>query len=261
MKKRIIILSLVSISLLSFWGIYTVQNRSPRILFIGNSIFAFNKTVPGVIKEISPGADVVLHYSGGAKLDDHWRLGKALSKIQLRKWDYVIIQESSWVPYTDPDLTREFIIKFHEEIKKAGAETVLFMTAPYHADLWGKEGNEDFTINKMQIMSNKTIAFFNSVIQESDINIVVPAGLAQVNYMNFDGTYRPTNELYHPDNTHPSDKGTLLSALTVMETLGIEINKSRLEGFLDSDDNLLDVIKEVVSSKSYYSSKGSEDSP
>lgn len=229
-----------------------IKISSPRILFIGNSIFAFNKTVPGVIKELSPGADVVLHYSGGAKLEDHWRLGKALSKINIRKWDYVIIQESSWVPYTDPDLTKNYILKFHNEIKKVGAETVLFMTAPYHADLWGKEGNEEFTINRMDVMSKKTTAFFDSVIQESDINIVVPAGLAQVNYMNFDGKHRPTNELYHPDNTHPSDKGTLLSALTVMTSLGLEINNSKLDNYLDNDDNLLEVIKEIVNSKNHY---------
>lgn len=240
------------ISVITFLGLNRVRSSEPSILFIGNSMLAFNKTVPGVIKELVPSADLVLHYSGGAKLEDHWRLGKALAKIKMKKWDYVILQESSWVPYTNPDLSTEYIKMFDDKITKSGAKTILFMTAPYHAELWKKEGDENYRIHKMKTMADKTVHFYNSIIEESSIESVIPVGLTYISYMAFTGDSIPSDDLYHRDKSHPSEKGTLLSALTVIESMQMKPSEIKIKEVLEKYDFSAEIVEDIVYSKSYY---------
>lgn len=227
-----------------------MEDKQPlRILFIGNSLFFYNQEVPFLLEKLCPGlVEVETSYFGGAKLEDHWRFDTAHIKIRKKKWDYVVLQESSWLPSVDPDLFYEYVEKFDVEIKEHGAETLLFMTSPYHASLWLPEGDDEFAIEKMKNMTDANVEAYKTAGEKINAAAVIPSGLAAVTYMGFDGTSIPDMDLYHEDKTHPSPRGTLLSTLTTAVSLGLEIDKTALEEQLPPGDPMLDVIREVVES-------------
>src|SRR5690242_8900445 len=68
-----------------------------HVLFIGNS-FTYYHDLPKMIAELAKaGKQRPLHYEretpGGCTLEKHWKDGKALAKIQSRKWDFVVLQD------------------------------------------------------------------------------------------------------------------------------------------------------------------------
>src|ERR1700682_5938249 len=66
-----------------------------QALFIGNS-FTYYHDLPKMVAELAKaGGQRPLRYEretpGGCTLEKHWKDGKALAKIQSRKWDYVVL--------------------------------------------------------------------------------------------------------------------------------------------------------------------------
>jgi hypothetical protein len=70
--------------------------------------------------------------AGGARLCQHWEWGSAIGEIRSGKWDLVVLEED---PYMElwPEEKADYqacATKFHEEIAKVGAQTILYMTWP-----------------------------------------------------------------------------------------------------------------------------------
>src|SRR5262245_12127440 len=120
-----------------------------KILFIGNSYTGTND-LPGTLAELAKVSDakpqliVDSHLVGGATLKRHWDEGIALQKIASNNWDFVVLQEQSQTPL--PEFGREELFfpyarKFAEEIRKAGAIPLFYMTwarpdTPGPQELW-----------------------------------------------------------------------------------------------------------------------------
>jgi hypothetical protein len=106
-----------------------------QVLFIGNSLTYVND-LPKMVTELAKagGQRPLLterETPGGCTLEKHWKDGKALAKIQARKWDYVVLQEYSTGPLLKRDSMFDYGKKFDAEIKKQGARTLLYMTWAY----------------------------------------------------------------------------------------------------------------------------------
>src|ERR1019366_3051749 len=70
-----------------------------HVLFIGNS-FTYVNDLPKMVAELAKaGGQPPLLFEretpGGCALEKHWKDGKALAKIQSRKWDFVVLQDHS----------------------------------------------------------------------------------------------------------------------------------------------------------------------
>ncbi len=176
--------------------IWQLENEK-RVLFIGNSYIYFND-MPKVLKKLSMSAGSTVKIeteevtNGGFTLEKHWKSGKALKAIKNGNWDYVILQEQSTRPLTDPGIMFEFARKFHSEIKMAGAETIFLMT-------WARK-------NKPSMINGLKDAY-ESIGDELNA-CVAPAGPAWRKC----GRQYPEIELFKPDGSHPNSKGTYLTA-------------------------------------------------
>src|SRR5471030_2019419 len=100
-----------------------------HVLFIGNSL-TYGNDLPKMIAELAKaGKQRPMRHEretpGGCTLEKHWKEGKALAKIQSRKWDFVILQGQSQAPLMKRDSMFEHGKKLDAEIKKQGAKTIL----------------------------------------------------------------------------------------------------------------------------------------
>ena len=68
--------------------------------------------------------------ANGATLEDHWKRGLALQRIREGNWDYIVLQDHSEGPTLQKNDFIKYATLLDQEIKKAGAKTLLFMTWP-----------------------------------------------------------------------------------------------------------------------------------
>lgn len=108
-------------------------NDKLRVLFIGNSYTYFNN-LPELLSQLAASANPAKPLAaqmvarGGATLKMHWEEGSALKVLQQGKWDYVVLQEQSTLPITDPATMHKYARLFDAEIKKIGAQTIFHLT-------------------------------------------------------------------------------------------------------------------------------------
>src|SRR4051794_6643448 len=103
-----------------------------HVLFIGNS-FTYYHDLPKMIADLAKaGKQRPLHHDretpGGCTFEKHWKDGKALAKIQARKWDFVVLQDHSQAALQKRESMFEHGKKFNAEISKQGAKTILYQT-------------------------------------------------------------------------------------------------------------------------------------
>ena len=93
-----------------------------HVLFIGNSLTYYHD-LPKMVAELAKaGKQRPLRHEreapGGCTFEKHWNDGKALAKIQSRKWDYVVLQDQSQAPLLKRASMFDHAKKFDAEIKK-----------------------------------------------------------------------------------------------------------------------------------------------
>lgn len=175
-----------------------------RVLFIGNSYTYYND-LPSMLTTLasstSGGAQIQAEavVAGGATLEGHWDEGKAVVEIRKGSWDFVVLQEQSLRPVRDPQKMFVFARKFAAEIRKAGAEPVLFLT-------WAREGRPE-----MQGQLNRS---YLSLGRELGAE-VAPAGPAWRTALNM----LPGIPLHMDDGSHPTPTGTYLAACVFLGVL------------------------------------------
>lgn len=174
-----------------------------HVLFIGNS-FTYYHDLPKMTAELAKaGKQRPFRYDreapGGCTLEKHWKEGKALAKIQSRKWDFVILQEYSSGPLLKRDSMFDHGKKFDAEIKKNGAKTILYMT-------WALQ-------NKLDDQPAITKAYL-------ELGKELKAQVAPVG--NAWGEALKANKvlvLHEKDKKHPNATGTYLAACVFYATI------------------------------------------
>ena len=174
-----------------------------QVLFIGNS-FTYYHDLPKMISELAKaGKQRPLRYEretpGGCTLEKHWKDGKALAKIQSRKWDFVVLQDQSQAPLLKRDSMFDHGRKFDAEIKKQGAKTILYMT-------WALQNKSDDqpAISKAYLELSKELKAQ-----------IAPVGNAWEAALKADKKL----VLHEKDMKHPNATGTYLAACVFYGTI------------------------------------------
>ncbi|MBI4891193.1 MAG: hypothetical protein HY821_11260 [Acidobacteria bacterium] len=209
-RAALILLSLGA----SLFARQEASSKPLRVLFIGNSYTYYNN-LPRLLEVVAesqkggPRIETGASLSGGKNLMWHWEKGEALELIRKGGWDFVVLQEHSTlgkVPaqgaepeINDPATYFEYAAKFHEEIVKAGARTVLYAS-------WARSG---FPEHQRRLDD----AFIRFALKSGAG--IVPAGLAWT----VARIEVPAIVLHSPDRSHPTMAGSYLNALVFYQSL------------------------------------------
>jgi hypothetical protein len=103
----------------------------PRVLFIGHSgtfFWAIPETVARMVALNQPGLrlDVDAFYAGGKGVRFFLESPEARRKLQSARFDYVVLQDSSWGPFANPDDFATFMPRLIEAVRAVGAGPVLY---------------------------------------------------------------------------------------------------------------------------------------
>lgn len=177
---------------------------SPRsALFIGNS-HTFTNDLPGMLAQLAASSPDGLDFEtaevtqGGATLQSLYDQPQTLDVLQSRTWTYVVLQEQSTLPLTDPDAMWDAVRLFDDVIDTNGSLTALFL-------LWARR---DFPWTQDQITDAYT------TIGHEVGALVAPVGLAWEAALD----QEPDIELHSADGSHPGPGGTYLSACVFLST-------------------------------------------
>jgi len=174
---------------------------SLRVLFIGNSLTAFND-LPGMLYSLlrDHGAeDVTIEAIARPNygLEDHWSQ-QATHDAIARGWDVVVLQQGPSATEGRPSLL-EYSEIFAVPIREAGAVPALYMVWPAEARSFDFPGVSDSYSDAADRVGG----------------LLFPAGEAWLVAWDID----PDVELYGPDRFHPSPLGTYAAALVMYEQL------------------------------------------
>lgn len=228
MKRRRLLIALLLCALLSSAPAAAItadaNKEKLRVLFIGNSYTYFNnlpEMFAGLAASARPPQQVVTRMvtRGGATLKLHWEMGNALKAIGEGGWDYVVLQDQSTLPITDPATTHRYARLFDAEIKKVGAKTIFFLT-------WARQHQPE-----NQAKLNDT---YLSIARELGAR-VAPVGIAWAEGFKEDANLA----LHTEDQSHPNPTGSYLAACVFYAILfdkSPESLSGRVLGRASSDD-------------------------
>jgi hypothetical protein len=173
---------------------YGSGNAGIKVLFIGNS---FTYGVPEIFAALaeSEGKKAKIYTAAypSYTLEEHLKTSSTMSALSREgPWDFVVLQERSHYPVTDPEKMEKACAEFDRKIKSAGAKTVLMMT-------WADDG--DTTYQPVISGAYRKIG--------SQLNAtVVPVGDTFFRVRQSD----PSIELYGSDKHHANHSGSFLAA-------------------------------------------------
>lgn len=190
------------------------EPRATRVLFIGNSYTYYNN-LPRVLEALAASGSPALRLEtravtvGGARLQTHWDDEDAVDAIREGGWDYVVLQEQSTLggllvdgrlEINDPErVFFPYARKFHAEVQKRGARTVLALT-------WSRR-----RAPQAQARLNHAVLSLGRELGAT----VAPMGPAWQAVR----AQHPDVALYVDDGSHPTPAGTYLAACTLYATL------------------------------------------
>lgn len=213
---------------LGFDGYSFVASAPVRVLFIGNS-YTFYNDLPGVLERMAAanGRRLTTQFfaRGGASLQNHWNDGDAARALQDARWDFVVLQERSVNVRGELGLAIEYARLFDAEIRKAGAQTLLYATPAQRGE-----------VDKL----DATYHGYLEIAHELNAR-VVPVGPA------FQEVYNavPGITLHADDRVHPGAKGSVLAAMifytvifgeppVTLEIEGVPLTKAEAAAFRKS---------------------------
>jgi hypothetical protein len=209
-RRGLLVLSLA----IAATGAPAAQNKTLRVLFIGNSLTYANE-LPAMVREIARAA-------GGVRIDvfnvakpdfglvEHWQDGDASKAIARGRWDLVVLQQG---PSSQPDsrvILRDYVKRYDEQIRKVGARTALYSVWPSRARSRDFDG-----VSESYALAAKDVGA-----------LLMPAGEAWRAAWRRD----PALPLYDRDGFHPSQLGSCLAALVVYKAIAQSVsNTGRME--------------------------------
>lgn len=181
-----------------------------RILFLGNS-FTFFNDLPGKTAALLD-AECTGNLRGGAYLRDHLNPADELCAATRRllteeRWDYVVLQDQSRGPITDPEDFHRSVAALCPMIRAAGAKPILYETWAY------REGSEKLASTGLSFdaMQQGLSQAYAEAARRND------ALLARVGQAFSD--VRHTVDLYCEDDYHPSDAASCIAARVLADLI------------------------------------------
>ena len=133
-----------------------------------------------------------------SSLKFHWNVNNAQARIARGHWDYVILQEFSRKPVTEPDDTAKYVSLFNEQTARSGGKTILF---------------ENWTLRGMDREYSTLYGVYRQ-LRDRTRAMIAPIGTAWRNCK----TSRPDVSLLL-DDRHPTDEGTYLAACVLYDVI------------------------------------------
>ena len=186
-----------------------VKKDTLKILFVGNS-YTHTNNLPQIVSIISDKTNTKLITKkstlGGAKLSEHWNGKRGLKTKEIianGNFDIVVLQDHSMATIKEKDSMLKYSRLFCDFIKSKGAKPYLYVT-------WARE-----LVPQYQETINSA---YGQIANEKNAKIV-PIGDAWA----LAKKLRPTIQLFNPDGSHPSEKGTFLTACVFVNILTNEL--------------------------------------
>ena len=179
------------------------EQQAIRVLFIGNS-YTYVNELPWLTQQLAESAketrtlETEMVVVGGATLKNHWKIGKALKLLKAKRWDYVVLQEQSTLPITNPKEMYKYASLFDAEIKRVKSQTVFYLT-------WAKQNQPE----TQQILTDS----YMTIAKELKAK-VAPVGIAWQKVQEAN----PKLNLYSADQSHPSPIGSYVAACILYQT-------------------------------------------
>lgn len=225
MKKSISIAVLFILAVLAVLAVSSSStghgdNKTVRVLFIGNSLTSANN-LPGMVAGIarSHGHGMVYdsYTPGGARLANHASDPKVPRKIREKSWDFVVFQEQSQYPgFSRTQLSKDVFPhakRLSEAVKRSNnqSQVVFYMTmARRNGDPDNKDVSPELlTYEGMQGRVNRCYR----EMARSNGALVAPVGQVWRAVRQ----ERPSLNLYS-DDVHPNKTGTYLAACVFYAT-------------------------------------------
>jgi len=178
------------------------ENAKYNVLFVGNSL-TYTNDLPGMLEALVDSTlqgpvHTGVYAFANFGLEDHWAEGSARAAIAEGGWDVTVLQQGPSATEGRPSLL-EYSRLLDEEISGAGGRTALYMVWPAESRSFDFEGvSESYTMAAQQVGG-----------------LLYPVGEAWLAAWERDSTL----ELYGPDRFHPSEAGTYLAALVMLQQL------------------------------------------
>ncbi len=166
---------------------------SKKILFIGNSYTDYNQGLDYQLLKFAPNSEATRISPGGYTLQNHFQDVNTLRTIRSGEWGVVVLQEQSQTSVTNYKAFAEYAQELIVEIKRSGAEPILFMT-------WERPDSVQYGVTTKALANNYTY-----LGQQLGVK-VAPVGLAFEKALQ----ERPDLVLYSADG-HPTLQGTYLA--------------------------------------------------
>ncbi len=180
-----------------------IEQQTIRVLFIGNSYIYVND-LPWLTQQLAASAretrtlETEMVVVGGASLKSHWRRGEALKLLKAKRWDYVVLQEQSTLPITNPKEMYKYASLFDAEIKRVNSQTVFYLT-------WARQNQPE----TQQILTDSYMRIARELKAK-----VAPVGIA---WQKIQEANLKLN-LYSSDQSHPSPIGSYVAACVFYST-------------------------------------------
>jgi hypothetical protein len=224
-----------------------------RVLFVGNS-FTFYNDMPHMVHELAagdPGAPPVFSVS---RTRGSWTLEGATddkgidSLLDDVDWDFVVLQERSWMLSFDEESWLETTYPYADELRRriesAGSQGVVFET-------WGYRNGFD---------ERDTYEWMQGRLLDGAAQLADRLGMEMApvgNAWYAAHAERPNLDLWDGDGRHPNRAGSYLAACVFYAQLtGRDPRQSRFFAGLDPDDARY--LGETAYAVVYWSYQGSE---
>ena len=187
-----------------------------RVLFIGNSYTYFNDMPKMFVMEcerrgavcsadsVTAGGYTLAHFVS----DDNEYGVKAKELLRGQRYDYVVLQEQSVRPASNPETFLGSVRSLIPLIRDNGATPVMYET-------WGRaDGSEVLTAHGWdhETMQDRLTAAYEAAAAEHGA-VLVRAG------ERFHEAYRRGEPVFDPDGSHPSEYGSRLIAACFADAL------------------------------------------
>lgn len=216
-------------SLVSLFFIFLFfQSRSAdttRVLFIGNSFTYFNN-MPQMVKSFADSAGITMTFSmhapGGVSVGDtaqgtlaHMNNPAVYTMIRSQKWDYVVIQDNQGrfvrdsAQFPGSSKVVEGHIKIRDSVvaNNSCAKVVLFGG-------WGlKNGLPPYGNTGVEMIRRILTNYY--VLNDTMKEVIAPIGEAWIKTIN----YLPGTDPWSPDQQHPSQEGSYLTAAVIFSSV------------------------------------------
>jgi len=174
-----------------------------KVLYIGNS-YTYYHNLPSMVTQLAasskrvPGIETAMVAHGYKTLEWHTHNPKTIEGLRRTAWDIVVLQEFSMRPIENREAMYHFASLLHDEIRKTGGHTVLYLT-------WARRHTPE--------MQQDITAAYTELARILDAD-VAPVGTAWQNALAADCGI----QLYKNDQSHPTPLGSYLAACVFYAT-------------------------------------------